>query len=85
MSDIEIQRLEQQVETVDNKVDSILSILRGNDMNKDDRGMIGRQNEHERRINALEKLKDRSMWFLIGLSIPAGWGMVDIIGKILSK
>jgi hypothetical protein len=81
----EIQKLEIQVENVDNKVSSILSILRGNDINKEDRGMIGRQFDHERRLARLEKLKDKVLWFFVGLSIPASWGVIDIIQKLIAK
>jgi len=81
----EIQKLEKQVDVVDRKVSSIIGMLKGNEMDKDDRGMIGIQNDHERRLTSLEKMKDRLVWFLIGLSIPAGWGLVDIIQNLVFK
>lgn len=81
----EIEKLEGQIETVDRKVSSILTILRGNDMDKHDNGMIGMQNDHENRIAALERLKDRAIWFFVGLSFPAVYGIAEIIGKLTAK
>lgn len=81
----EIQQLEKQVEMIDRKVSSILEIVKGNEWDREDRGMIGEINNHEQRLTSLEKLRDRFVWFLIGLSIPAGWGLVDIIQNIVLK
>ena len=78
-----MESLEKQVGGIDTKVTSILILLRGHEMDKDDKGMIGVQNEHEDRLIKLEKLKDRLIWFLYGLSIPAGWGIIDMIKKFV--
>lgn len=83
MSDI--QHLEEQVEQVDKKVSSILQLLKGNELDKDDEGMIGVQNNHEQRIRRIEKISDRLFYFLIGLSAFAGWGLIDIIQKLILK
>jgi hypothetical protein len=80
-----MEGLEKQVKGIDSKVTSILILLRGHDMDKDDKGMIGIQNDHEQRIAKLEKMKDRLVYFLFGLSAFAGWGILDIIGKIVFK
>jgi hypothetical protein len=81
----EIQKLEGQVGAVDVKVTSVLNILRGNEINRADTGMIGIQDDHERRLTKVERFIDRAKWFLIGLSLPAGWGMIDIIQKLITK
>lgn len=81
----EMQHIEKQVGEVNTKVTSILVLLKGHDLDKDDKGMIGVQNDHEDRIQKLEKTIDRMKWFLFGLSIPAGWGVIDIIQKIILK
>lgn len=78
-----IQHLENQVKGVDTKVGQILQLLKGNELDKDDKGMIGTQNNHEKRIEVLEKLKDRVVWFLIGLSFFAGWGILDLLQKLI--
>lgn len=81
----DVQHLEKQVAGVDIKVSSILTILSGNGLDKEDKGMIGTQNDHEKRLVSLEKLKDRLVWFLIGITIPASWGLIDIIQKVILK
>jgi hypothetical protein len=83
MSDI--QQLERQVGGIDKKVSSILVLLKGHEMDNDDKGMIGELKDHEKRLEALEKMKDRLVYFLIGLSIPAGWGLIDIIQSVIIK
>lgn len=80
-----MEHLEQQVAGVDRKVSSILQLLKGNELDKDDKGMIGIQNSHESRIQRLEKLLDRGIYFILGLSAFAGWGIIDIIQKVIIK
>jgi len=84
--------LEEQVTDIGDKVKSIgdnvtqiLWLIKGNEFNKDDNGMIGKQNDHELRIKWLETLIDRGKWFFIGLSLFAGWGLIDVIQKIFLK
>lgn len=81
----EMQHIEKQVAEVNTKVTSILVLLKGHDLDKDDKGMIGVQNDHESRLQKLEKTLDRMKYLLIGVSIPAGWGIVDIVQKIILK
>lgn len=80
-----MQHIEKQVGEIDDKVTNILTILRGHEMDRDDKGMIGVQNDHERRITRLEKYVNNGFWFILGISIPAGWGIIDIIQKIILK
>ena len=79
------QHIEHQIDQVDAKVSNILSLLKGNDLDKDDKGMIGIQNDHETRITRLERMVDKGKYFLIGMAIPAGWGMTDLISKLFLK
>ena len=81
----EIQHIEQQIRALDQKVSSILVLLRGNELDKEDKGMIGVENDHEKRIARMEKIIDRGTWLLIGTSLFAGWGILDIIRKLLIK
>lgn len=82
---VEIKYLEKQVSDVDAKVSSILTLLKGNDLDESDRGLIGNIKDHHKRIVALERVRDRLFWFMLGMSIPASWGIIDIIKKILTK
>jgi hypothetical protein len=81
----DMEHLEGQIEKVDTKVSSILNLLQGHELDKDDRGMIGTQKEHERRITRLEKIYSSGYWFLIGLSAFAGWGIIDVLQKLILK
>jgi len=82
---IEMKYLEKQVSDVDLKVSSILSLLKGNDLDHSDKGLIGDINEHDKRLSSLEKMRDRFIWFTIGLAIPASWGIFDIVKNIILK
>lgn len=80
-----MEHIEKQVADVDKKVTNILTILRGHEYDKDDKGLIGVQTDHERRIIRLEKKIDRFFWTLIGMAIPTGYGIAEIISKIIDK
>lgn len=75
----------REIREVNDKVSSILQLLKGHELDKDDKGMVGIQNDHEARIVKLERLIDKGKYFLIGLCLPAGWGVADILVKIFTK
>lgn len=75
----------REIREVNNKVSSILQLLKGHELDKDDKGMVGIQNDHESRIKKLESLVEKGKYFLIGLALPASWGIADIIGKLFIK
>lgn len=77
------QTLEAQVRKIDRKLDQLLNIVGGNELDKDDKGILGVKNDHEKRIRRLEKIGNAAIWFLIGLSVPAGWGIIDILRTIV--
>ena len=81
----EMQHIEKQVGDIDTKVTSILVLLKGHELDKDDRGMIGIQNDHEGRIQKMERLVEKGKYFLIGISVPASWGIIDILQKVFLK
>jgi hypothetical protein len=69
-----IDQLKEDIQEVGGKITKILSLLQGNDLDKDDKGLVGTVNDIDKRVKTLEKWKDRIVWLLIGLSIPAGVG-----------
>lgn len=81
----EIKEVERQITQVDVKVSNILVLLKGNELDNSDRGMIGDIKDFEKRLTRLEVMKDRATWFFIGISIPAGWGIIDIIQSIILR
>lgn len=53
------QQVEQEVAEINKKVTSILTLLRGNELDKTDTGMAGMQEDHERLpINCIRR-RDR--------------------------
>lgn len=71
----------------DTRIDEILTslkkiseILRGDEYNSG--GLIGRINDHEARVNVLEKWKDRSMFVMGTLVVPAIPGMITLFRLI---
>lgn len=79
----EITSIDKQVHEVNNKVTAILEILRGNELDREDKGFIGRVNNHELRIMRLEKLLDKGKWILIGMGIPSGYGIANFLVWII--
>lgn len=73
---------EEKLDAIQKDVSQIKTLLQGNVFDKNDNGMIGQVDTLEKRIFRLERLKDRGMYLVIGLSIGAGYAMSDIIIKI---
>lgn len=72
-----------EVDELKKKLDEVLSLLRGNILDKNDNGFIGSVNDLEKRVTTLEKWKDRIVWMIIGMGIPASVGMIEILKKLL--
>jgi len=72
-----------EVDELKKKLDEVLSLLRGNTLDKNDQGFIGSVNDLEKRVSGLEKWKDRIVWMFIGMSIPASIGIVEILRKLI--
>lgn len=73
-----------EVDELKKKLDEVLSLLRGNILDKTDQGFIGSVNDLEKRVTGLEKWKDRIVWMFIGMGIPASIGVVEILRKLLT-
>lgn len=71
-----------EVDELKKKLDEVLSLLRGNILDKSDNGFIGSVNDLEKRVTTLEKWKDRIVWMMVGMGIPASIGVVEILKKI---
>lgn len=79
------QQVKEKVDEIGEKVTSILTLLRGNVLDKNDQGVIGTVDDLVKRVTALEKWKDRIVWMFIGMGIPASVGIVEILKKIFLK
>lgn len=81
----DIHTIQKQVEAVDEKLETVIRYLKGNELDKDDKGMIGKLNGHEKRIADLEKLRDKMMWFIMGASAIGGAGLWNLIQQFIKK
>lgn len=76
---------QEKLISVEEKVSTILDLLQGNRLNKNDKGLVGTVEEHDKRITTLEKWKDRLVWTVVGLALPSSVGIVEILKKIFAK
>lgn len=74
-----------EIDELKKKLDEVLSLLRGNTLDKTDQGFIGSVNDLEKRVTGLEKWKDRIVWMVIGMGVPASIGIVEILKKLFLK
>jgi len=79
------EQVEEKLISVEVKVSKILDIIAGNNLNKDDKGLTGKVNEHGDRLSTLEKWKDRLIYTVIGMGVPASVGVLEILRKIFNK
>lgn len=63
-------------------VHEILAILRGDDFAE---GMVAAVKNHEKRITKLENIKSKATWTVLGMSIPAGYGLLDLAKELWAK
>lgn len=68
----------------DKKLDLIISLLKGNELNKDDPGLIGRVRDHGLRINKMEKRWDKTIAWIIGFSFGGGVAVTELLKQFLS-
>jgi hypothetical protein len=78
----EILPLKSEMSKLNTKVDKIIDILSGNDLDRNDSGLVGDVRQLKIRVAKLERWKDRVIYILIGASFVAGWTIPDILNKI---
>lgn len=78
----QLEEIKKMVAILDAKLTGVIAFLRGNELDREDKGLTGRMNELEERVFNLEKWKFRIFWFACGMSFPAGIGMWEIIQKL---
>ena len=83
MDDVEeeLQQLRNDIADIAKSVHSILSLLKGSDLDNAG-GMIQKLHDCEVRLVKVEQFIERIKWVGIGMSIPAGVGVLEIF-KIL--
>lgn len=67
------------------KVEKVLQVLSGNDLDERDNGLIGEYRVLKDRISKIEKRIDRYFYIITGFSLGAGYAISDILSKLFSK
>ena len=80
----QMETLKKELQQVNEKLNNIIILLNGHEMDADSGGIVHKVNNNDIRITNLEKFKDRAVYAALGASIPAGWGLIDIITTILN-
>lgn len=75
--------LEKQMQDIRNMVVDIHRVVLGSEHEKD-LGLLSRVRELEERIIKVDMILKRAKWVMIGMAIPASWGIRDLI-EILTK
>lgn len=77
------QQFKEKVDEIGEKVTSILTLLRGNVLDKNDQGIIGTVDDIDKRLRSLEDWKKGSIRYLkgiaIGIAIPSSIGIVKLL------
>jgi hypothetical protein len=88
---MELEALKRQLQEVNNKVTTVITLLSGNDLDKEN-GLIHTVklmqkdlDKQDDRIAKLEKWKDRFFWMMIGMAMPAGYGVSQLFGMIFKN
>lgn len=68
--------------TLERKVDRILLLLQGNELDENDNGLIGRIVEMDARLRKLESLKNKLIYIIMGMAFAGGYGITELFGKI---
>lgn len=78
--DIKVDTVTTKVNTLDVKFDLLLAVLRGNAINTDDKGLLGKSTDHENRITKLENKFNKAIWIAVGVALATGVGLREIVG-----
>lgn len=67
---------------LERKIDSVLELLKGNELDASDTGLAGTVRDINKRVRKLERLRDRFAWVVVGASAISGWGLGGVISKL---
>lgn len=79
----ELNMLRHDIGEVARSVNTILALLNGNELDRQG-GLVEKIHKCNDRIDAVEKFIDRIKWVGIGMSIPAGVGLLEIFKVLFS-
>lgn len=79
----EVDALQRELRAVNDKLNSIITLLNGHELDTDSGGLVHKVNSIESRIFDVERFKDRITYVALGMAIPASWGIIDIVSKVI--
>lgn len=75
--------MQKEVTEIRKDVSSILQLLKGNDLDKDDKGFVGEVNKLRQEVDSLKKFKERVIYIGIGMALPATYGVFGVASAII--
>jgi hypothetical protein len=82
---IGLNKLTSKIGDVDIKVSGVLSLLKGNELDKDDRGLLGEVSEIKKEMENLKDFKKKVIYVALGASLPASLGLLEFIRQVMQK
>ena len=86
-----VSDIDHKVSGIDQNVTTILHLLTGTHLDKN-QGLLFEFNEErernillEKRVTKLEKWRDRIIWMMVGMALPTGYGIAGIVHILFSK
>lgn len=79
----QMDTLKKELQQVNDKLNSIITLLNGHELDSDSGGLVHKVNIAESRIAKVEQFKDRITYVAVGMAIPASWGIIDIVSKVI--
>lgn len=80
--ELTVEQFQKEFKEVKEMVNSIYTLLAGH-QHDESLGLIHWKKEAEKRIERLERFKEKIIWVAIGMSIPTGLGFFKIVQFIV--
>lgn len=78
-----VSQVNVKVGDMKDNVDLMVILLRGNKFDQNDKGMIGEHEDLKKRVERLEKFKDRMFWVGITAAGITGLNLVQLIHMVV--
>lgn len=79
----EVDKLNDRVAVLDKNVSKILDLLRGDEFDRHDNGILGRVMENRKRIEKIEKMIFKAIWIIVGASMATGIGIKALFDNFI--
>jgi len=81
----QVDKANDKIGLVNKHVEEILNLLKGSSLNKQDVGFIGMVLDIKKRLEKLERFKDKVIWVIVGMSLTSGYAISEIISRLINK